>query len=379
MAAPSKRAPKQTRDASPQRVVQNAIQAQEFAPVYYFHGDDDYLKDAAVKDIINAAIDPSTRDFNFEQRRGNELDAETLGSLLATPPMLAERRAVVIRDVGALKKAPRQELDAYLKRPAADTLLLLVNLAGAKSDSALENNSVSLDFALLSPERVLRWIAHHVTTVHSLSISEEAASLLQQTAGNDLQLLASELDKCASYLKGLSEDSGADSTTIDSTTIIDADVVAEVVGVRRGETIADLLDAVAHRDASRAMSLVHHVLLQPKVTAVQVVNLLGTQALALSYGRAKKDSGATTNRLPSEFFAFLKDTGAYPGRPWGEAASLWTKVVDKWSASDCSRALKLLLEADIALKDSTVSSSEQILTSLILALCTPKSRARKVA
>jgi DNA polymerase-3 subunit delta len=380
MVPPPRGAQKDAREVSPQRVVQAAIQSRAFEPVYYLHGEDDFLKEGAVRDLVDAAIDPSTRDFNLEIRRGSELDAETLGSLLATPPMFAEKRAVVVRDVGSLKKAPRQQLDQYLERPASDTLLLLVNPAGAKADAALAKAGVSLDFESLTPERVRRWIAHQATTVHGMSVAEDALQLLQQAVGNDLHMLAAELDKCASYVRGAMEAARGegDGGNVASATI-DVDAISAVVGVRRGETTIDLLDAIAHRDAARAVGLVHHVLSQPKVTAVQVVIFLGTQSLALAFGRARKDSGIPTNRLPSEFFAFLKETGAYPGRPWGEAASLWTKVIDSWPASDCSRALQLLLEADIALKESTVSNPEQILTSLVLALCTPRKRTRKAA
>ena len=77
----------------------------------------------------------------------------------------------------------------------------------------------------------------------------------------------------------------------------------------------------------------------------------------------------STNKLPQEYFAFLKETGGYPGRPWGEAASAWTKVTDQWSRSACARALEMLLEADIALKDTTVSNAEQTMMSLVLSLC----------
>jgi DNA polymerase III subunit delta len=375
MVPPPRGAPKESREASPQRVVQAAVQGRSFAPVYYLHGDDDFLKDAAVHDLLQAAIDPTTRDFNLEFRRGNELDAETLGSLLATPPMLAERRAVVLRDVQALKKAPRQQLDRYLRHPATDTLLLLVSPAGAKVDAALLGQATALDFQPLSPERVRRWIAHHATTVIGIPVAEDAVQLLQQGVGNDLHLLAAELDKCASYVRGLP----AADTARDATLVIDSDVVSAIVGVRRGETTADLLDAVAHRDGARAVALVAHVLSQPKVSAVQVVGQLSTQALALGYGRARKEGGLPTNRLPSEYFAFLKQTGAFPGRPWSEAASLWTRVIDSWSANDCAHALRLLLEADVALKETTVSNPEQILTSLVLALSAPRSKRRRAA
>lgn len=367
------------KEASALRVVQAAVQSRVFAPVYYLHGDDDYLKDCAVRDLLLAAIDPGTRDFNCETRRAGEVDAETLGSLLATPPMLAERRAVVIRDVGALKKAARQQLDMYLKRPAADTLLVLVAPAGAKADTALVASAESLEFAALSPDRTRKWILHHANTALGVDITDDGIELLHQAVGNDLHLLAGELDKCASYASGVHEHDANDASGSLPRPRIDGDVVSAVVGVRRGETVTDLLDAVARHDAATAVMLVPHVLGQPKVNAVQIVMSLSTQTFALAFGRARRDAGVPVSRLPAEFFAFLKETGGYPGRPWGEASSVWTKTTEGWSADACQRALALLLEADIALKDTTVSNAEQTLTSLVLALCTLKPRTRKSA
>jgi len=358
------------KEASALRVVQAAVQSGVFAPVYYLHGDDDYLKDNAIRELLSAAIDPVTRDFNCEIRRGNEIDAETLGSLLATPPMFAERRAVVLRDVGALKKAARQQLDAYLAHPAGDTLLLLTSPAGAKADAAIATRAESLDFAPLSPDRVRKWIAHHASTALGVDISDDAVGLLHEAVGSDLHSLAGELDKCASYALGAHRDASGRAR-------IDADAVTAVVGVRRGETVSDLLDAVARHDASTAVALVGHVLSQPKSSAVSIVSNLSTQTFALGYGRARRDAGLPTSKLPGEYFAFLKETGGFPGRPWGEAASAWTKHTDAWSADACRHALKLLLEADIALKETTVSNAEQTMTSLVLGLCALKPRTRK--
>jgi DNA polymerase-3 subunit delta len=278
--------------------------------------------------------------------------------------------------VAALKKAARQQLDRYLARPASDTLLLLVSPAGAKADAALMAHAEALDFAPLSPDRVRKWITHHATTTLGVDIADDAVQLLHQAVGNDLHMLAGELDKCASYAQGAHADAsggaGARAT-------IDADAVSAVVGVRRGETVADLLDAVARHDAATAITLVGHVLGQPKVTAVQIVMNLSTQAFALAYGRARRDAGIPLPKLAGEFFGFLKETGGFPGRPYGEAASLWTKTVDGWSGDACARALELLLDADVALKETTVSNAEQTLTSLVLGLCSLRTRARKTA
>lgn len=349
----------QSAEVSPLRIVQAAIQAGQFDPVYYLHGDDDYLKDENIRELLDATLDPSTKDFNCEIRRASDLDAESTASLLQTPPMLAARRAVVIRDVTAAKKAARAVLDRYLQNPAADTLLLLTSSAGTKPDSALLEKATSLSYTPLSPERVRKWIAYHAESVHSAKVTNEAAALLEQAVGNDLRLLAAELDKCVSYA----------AHDISDGLTINEDIVADIVGVRRGETTVDLLDAVAHRDSGKAVALVEHVLSQPKVTAVQIVMMLSTQAFALGFGCSRREAGVSLQRLPQEYFAFLKETGGFPGRPWGEAVSAWTKVTDRWNVSQCEEALRLLLEADMALKDTTVSNPTQILMSLVLGLC----------
>ena len=78
--------------SSIEKALHAALKKREFDPVYYFFGDDDFLKEARTRELIAAAVDPATRDFNLELLRGGELSAEGIDSLLATPPMLAERR-----------------------------------------------------------------------------------------------------------------------------------------------------------------------------------------------------------------------------------------------------------------------------------------------
>ena len=56
-------------------------------------------------------------------------------------------------------------------------------------------------------------------------------------------------------------------------------------------------------------------------------------------------------------------------RPWGEAASAWTRYVDRWTLPELDRALDVLRTADAAAKESRLSSDEQLLTSVVLELC----------
>jgi DNA polymerase-3 subunit delta len=270
--------------------------------------------------------------------------------------MMAERRVIVLRDVGALKKDARKVLDQYLKSPAPDLLLLMTGAAGSKADTALSASSTSLQFDPLTGDRIPRWITHRVTSELGLTITEPAIELLQGAVGSDLHQLAGELDKLASYIEGHSQEIGEEA-------------VAAVVGVRRGETQADLLDAVADRNAPRALGLISHVLAQTKTTGVSIVMALATQMLAISWGRSRLDEGLPRARLAQEYFDLLKATGAFTGRPWGSAAAVWARAADRWSRESLDRALDSLLEADIALKESRVSSEEQLLATVVLSLC----------
>ena len=58
-----------------EKALHAALKKHEFDPVYYFYGDDDFLKDIRVRELVEAAVDPATRDFNLELRCGTEVDA----------------------------------------------------------------------------------------------------------------------------------------------------------------------------------------------------------------------------------------------------------------------------------------------------------------
>jgi DNA polymerase-3 subunit delta len=347
--------------ASSLKTLRDAIKRRSFDGAYYIWGDDDYQKDDAVRQLIDAVLDPAARDFNLDTRRSVELDAETLGVLLSTPPMMAERRVIVLREVTGLKKDARKVLDRYLTHPAPDLLLLMTGPAGSKADAGISAVSTPLQFDPLTGDRIPRWIAHRATSELGLRISEPAIELLQAAVGSDLHQLSGELEKLASYIEGHGDEIGEEA-------------VATVVGIRRGETLADLLDAVADRNAPRALGLISHVISQPKTTGVSIVMALATQMLAISWGRARLDEGLPRARLAQEYFDLLKETGAFTGRPWGSATAIWARASERWSRESLDQALDSLFEADVALKESRVSSEEQLLATVVLSLCAADER-----
>lgn len=340
------------------------LEQKRFERAYYLHGDDEFRKDQALQSLIAHAVDPSTRDFNLDQRRGAGLDSRSLGTLLATPPVLAERRVLIIREVGALKKDVRAVLEQYLRKPADDIILVLSLPAGEKTDATVSQLATAIEFAPLDGPSVIAWMIEHARDVHGAQLSEEAAELLLATVGAELGGLAAEIDKCVSFAGEEQE--------------IDTRAVEAVVGVRHGETLGDLLNAVAHRRAADALRLVAPVLAQPKNSLVSVVGALGAQLLATGVASAARSSGASVGAVRGRLWDMLKGGGlgsVNTGGPWGEAVERWASAASLWSETSIQSGLRALVVADRSAKDSRVATDEQLLGSVVLALCGDARRA----
>jgi DNA polymerase-3 subunit delta len=343
-----------------ERALRAAIREKSFERAYYFFGEDDFLKESSARELIAAVVDTSMRDFNLDVLRGGEVSVEALDTALSTPPLLMGSRAVMVRDVHALSKDARHALEAYLRQPAADTVLVLIAPAGERADAVLSANAFALEFAPLTVDRIPRWIVHYASAALGATITSGAAMLLNDAVGTDLAQLAAELDKLASYVAGGT---------------ITEETVSAIVGVRHGESLGDLLDAIAERDAARATALIPHILGQPKMNLVTILMALSTQVLAIGWGSVIRKRSTRAGHLEREYYTLLKESRTYPGRAWGEAVAVWTRSARHWSDAAVNEATELLLVADRAAKETRFSSDEQLLTSLVLGLCAAGTRA----
>ena len=205
----------------------------------------------------------------------------------------------------------------------------------------------------------------HRASSLGVTIDTHAAALLCGVTGNDLALLSGEIDKLRSFTNGEAIGEAA---------------IEAVVGVRQGETLGDLLDLVARRQGTKAVAMLERVLAQPKTSGVSIVLALTTQTLAIGWLLAAHERGLARHQFESELFLLLKENpSSLTGRPWGEAVKAWVHALRFWDHAAVDRAAALLLAADIALKDTKLSSEEQLLISLLLAMTTPGAPLRAVA
>jgi DNA polymerase-3 subunit delta len=334
----------------------------ELAPVYYLHGPEDVLKDEAVQAILERALEPGLRDFNFDQRSAGQLDPEAIFSLCTTLPMMAERRVVVLRDVEGWKRKPktRAAFLKYLERPSAETVVILVQGAAEDAeDKELVRGAYAVACEPLPAERAKRWLLRRAGKL-GVALEDAAADHLLAATGSDLGALSAELQKLAS-LPG-----GAPLTT---------EQVGALVGIRHGETIYDWRDAVLDGAAGRATAMIGPLLDQPGVTAVKLVTLLGTTLVGVALARAHYDRrvrGAALERLVLERLRQLRLFGL---PDWKAESARWAGWAAAWPASRLRQALRAARDADQAIKNTTISDERGILTDLVLGLCVRRAEA----
>jgi DNA polymerase-3 subunit delta len=348
--------PALTLDALLRSLKKKGAQPPQLAPVYLLHGEEDVLKDEAVRTIVEAAVG-SASDFNLDVRYAPDLTPESFHALVNTLPMMAERRAVVVRGVeqlGKRKTKLRDEVVRYLAAPNPTTVLVLVVAAGEEPDGEFVRASTAVALEPLSAERLPRWLQHYAATL-GLTVAPDAADLLLSAVGNDLSTLARELEKLGSLALG----SGA------ARPVTAADVTS-LVGVRRGETVYDLVHAALERRAARAAQLVEPVLEQSGMSGVKILSLLGTHLVGTAVARAERDRGVTEARLPDVVLRQLLAARPYGLRSYKEEGAHWSRWSALWTAPELSHALRAALAADNALKTATVSDDRGIVTQLVL-------------
>ena len=134
------------------------------------------------------------------------MDVERLASVLATPPMMAEWRVVLLRELEALASSARARdvLLAVLKKPPPGLALVMTATVPDRSKARIykdiESLARSYEFAAVSGNDVPVWLIERSRDRHGVELDEDAARALAAAVGSDLGVLAKELEKLAAFV-----------------------------------------------------------------------------------------------------------------------------------------------------------------------------------
>jgi len=325
------------------REVLAALDRGRVEPIYVLVGDEEFLKESILRRLIDLAVDPSTRDFNFDLFYGHEVEPGRVVEAASSYPMMAERRVVVVKAAEKLGPRGLQLIGKYALRPTPSTVLILLaeklDLRG-KGVKDLKSRAVWVECKRLYDRHVPGWIRGYVGTL-GLDISDRASHLLHTLIGNRLRDLANELEKIAINLGDRKQ--------------IEEEDVRTVVGYQRRFGPFDLNDAVGSRDLPAALRILDHRLDAGDEPTALVARLTRHFTMLVKVKRLAEQHRAK-NEIAGEI-------GLHP-----YFVDRYKEQASKFETEELGRAFEALLEADVALK-SSARSPRLTLELLLFRLC----------
>jgi len=236
-----------------------------FKPVYLLMGDEPYYVDMVCDAILEHCLDESERDFNQTVCYGADVTADAVITAARRYPMFAERQLVVVKEAQMMKSL--EELAVYCQKPLESTVLVIA-MHGASADKrkslykTVSKMGVVVESQALRDYEVPRWIPMFYQT-KGLRIAPDAAALLAEYAGTDLNKIAIETEK---MLKNLPE----------GTVEVSASDIEKNVGISRQFSIFELTKELSFRNSAKALRIASYIGSSAKFAMPMAVSALYT-------------------------------------------------------------------------------------------------------
>jgi DNA polymerase-3 subunit delta len=170
--------------------------------VCYLYGEESFLVDRTVRMLLEKALDPSLKDFNYNVFYGNESKGIDIADTAQTLPMLAERRVIWVKRAEGLSAAACEVLLPYIQNPVTTTCMILT---GTKIDQRkkfyveLKKHGDVVEFKRVYDNKLSAFIQSE-SILLGKPIDSSASDLLSFLVGNNLQELSSQLEKLVVFI-----------------------------------------------------------------------------------------------------------------------------------------------------------------------------------
>lgn len=260
-------------DAQCRQIVEDARKG-IFSPVYLLMGDEPYYVDMVCDAVLEYCLDESERDFNQTVCYGADVNADAVITAARRYPMFAERQLVVVKEAQMMKTL--EELAIYCQNPLESTVLVIA-MHGASADKrkslykSVSKIGTVVDSQALRDYEMPKWISMFYKS-KGMDIAPDAAALLAEHAGTDLNKISIETEK---MLKNLPE--GA--VTVSSSDI------EKNVGISRQFSIFELTKELSFRNSAKALRIAAYIGSSAKFAMPMAVSALYTHFYRiLKYG-----------------------------------------------------------------------------------------------
>jgi DNA polymerase-3 subunit delta len=300
----------------------NDLKKQNFKPVYWLEGDEEFFIDQVINYAENKILTESEAGFNLTVYYGRDASWTDVVNSCRRYPMFSEKQVVILKEAQGMKDI--EKLESYIEKPLNSTFLFVAyknkKLDGrTKLAKMLKDKAVLFTSKKLYDNELPDWTSGLIKS-KGFTITNKALFLLIDHIGNDLSRLNNEVDKLALNLgarKNITEDD-----------------IENFVGISKEFNVFELQQAIASKDLYKAVRIIQYFEANPKAAPLQLIfpslyNFFSK--VSMIYSVQARDERSVATAIGVNAF-FVKD---------------YIQTAIKFSQQDIEKVLLLLYEYNL--------------------------------
>lgn len=314
--------------------------------VWLVDGDDPTLVGEAVRALIDDLVGDADRSMALEDHRGDEVDLAAVADACRTPSFLADRRVVVVRDIGRFATEELTPILDYLEDPFDSTALVLAAGGGRLAPKlvAAVKAMGHVTGTAVSGREARGWVRDRIKA-SKVRLDHHAEALVEAHLGEDVSRLGSLLEVLASaYGEGARLGAGE---------------VEPYLGAAGSVAPWDFTDAIDSGRTEVALELLHRLMEAGERHPLVVLTVLARHVQAML--RVDGDH-ITTEGQAAEAMGMAKGRSTFPAKKALASAR-------RTGPAGVAEAVGLVADAEVALKGGTEWPAELVLEVLVARLC----------
>lgn len=244
-------------------IILKNIKNKTFLPIYFFHGEEPFFIDEAVKHLENEVLTEDEKAFNQTVVYGKDTSYAEVLSLAKQFPMMGDKQLIIIKEAQDIRltEADSKALEHYVENPVPSTILVIAH-KHKKADARKKfTKTLSKNKMLFLSEKVKDWhlpqfIQEEISKA-GLKAEPNIATLLAEYLGNDLSRISNEINKLKLVLKPGEQITSA--------------VVEQHIGISKDYNVFELQKALGAKNAAQAMKIAYYIGKNPKSNPLVVM------------------------------------------------------------------------------------------------------------
>lgn len=236
------------------------IKNKEFLPIYFFHGEEAYYIDIAVKALENDVLTEDEKAFNQTVVYGKDTNYNEILALAKQYPMMGDKQLIIVKEAQDLKLNEEETslLEKYVENPVESTIVVFAH-KHKKVDSrkkvfkTLDKAKMLFHSESVKDYNLAKWIDDEARNLQ-IKLAPGISQLLADYLGNDLSRIANELNKMKLVLK--------------DGEVLDGKLVETHIGISKEFNVFELQKALGKKDANTAFKIAYYMGKNPKTNPI---------------------------------------------------------------------------------------------------------------